>query len=90
MSRIWNTDGEPMNRHSPGCRIWFSQLPCDCPASEDLGDFISGVEVKLADFEDHRPRRTFRFARSMHAEPDLARGSADILRAEMGEPGGAA
>jgi hypothetical protein len=90
VSRIWNTDGEPMNRHSPGCRIWWSQLPCDCPAGEPSPEFISGVERKLAAFEAHRPRRTFRFAGGMHAEPDLAARSAEILRDEFGEPGGAA
>jgi hypothetical protein len=82
-----NYDGEPVDAHTLGCRVWFSNLPCDCPASEDLGDFISGVEVKLARFE---AKRTFRFVGRMHAEPDLAQRSADILRAEMGEPGGAA
>lgn len=51
---------------------------------------ISPLERRLEHLTDYPPRRTFRFVGSMHAEPDLARRSADILRAEMGEPGGAA
>lgn len=57
MSRIWNTDGEPMNVHKSTCRVWHSQLPCDCPAGEPSPDFISGVERKLAAFEAHRAPR---------------------------------
>jgi hypothetical protein len=51
---------------------------------------ISPLERRLEHLTDYPPRRTFRFVGSMHADTDLARRSADILRAEMGEPGGAA
>ena len=51
---------------------------------------ISPLERRLEHLADYPPRRTFRFARSMHAEPDLAQRSAEILRDEFGEPGGAA
>ncbi|HEY9414080.1 MAG TPA: hypothetical protein VIQ30_04910 [Pseudonocardia sp.] len=49
-----NIDGEIQDAHASNCRIWWSQLPCDCPAGEPSPDFISGVERKLAAFEAHR------------------------------------
>jgi hypothetical protein len=49
-----NSDGEIQDAHSQACRIWFSQLPCDCPAGEPSPEFISGVERKLAAFEARR------------------------------------
>lgn len=52
---------------------------------------ISPLERRLENLADYPPsRRAFRFAGSMHAEPDLAQRSADILRDELGESGGAA
>lgn len=51
---------------------------------------ISPLERRLEHLADYTPHRTFRFVGSMHAEPDLAQRSEQILRDELGEPGGAA
>lgn len=51
---------------------------------------ISPLERRHEHLADYTPRRTFRFTGRMHAEPDLASRSAEILRDEFGEPGGAA
>jgi hypothetical protein len=50
---------------------------------------ISPLERRLEHIADYPPRQ-IRFAGGMHAEPDLAQRSAEILRDEFGEPGGAA
>ncbi len=50
---------------------------------------ISPLERRLEHLADYPPHK-FGFTGRMHAEPDLAARSAEILRDEFGEVGGAA
>lgn len=87
MQRNHSREADP-ETEGAGCKpIGLCRAPLQGGEADDLNAAeaaLRGLVQRSAEPADSRPRRRFRFAGGMNAEPDLAERSGQILRDELG------